>query len=538
MSHSTMKNPGRRLPCRLLPVLLACVCGIARGAPEPKVEMTVQLPPFIIEHATGPRWRYMQIPRFEILSRCNDLTTEQLALAVHRANQLLGLVLPERFQVALDAPQGLIFYDQKLWPATEQAAVAAMLRKRSVAGPGGPSAPPRIRLEPVTGGRSAGTSPLAEEVGGEFFTNYMLADADTITTFALISESTIDPMASNLTPSYVSNLLQSRVPALSDWFTRGFMGLYRGMEFRGQDVTLRLGRWEGAGPDEAAPSDLASVGVLFAGDDDAAATNPGKWLILCERFVAWGLDPEGNRRDGFWQLVELAATEPVTEDLFRACLGVDFATAAVQLREHAATPRTLRWELPAERARLPSAPLDDASSRQVARIKGEWERLEARYVRRVQPDLEAHYVDLARGTLRKAYDRGDRDPRLLASLGLLEAEDGDKVAARGYLAEAVERGVVRPRAYYELARVRYDQIVGRSKRNDGKFPAQQVEPIVQPLLAGMKQSPRLAAAYELLAHVSALGLEPPAPEVLEALAEGARLFPQKRDRLLELALKP
>lgn len=505
--------------------------GSTAAAPEPQVEMTVQLPPFIVEQAAGPRWRYLQIPRFEILSRCNDLTTEQLALAFHRANQLLGLVLPERYQVALDAPQGLIFYDQKLWPATEQAAVAAMLRDRALVGSGGTKAPPRVRLEPVIGGAPDKPAAVPADL---FFSNLMLADADTITTFALVSESTIDPQASYLTPGYVGNLLDSRAPALPGWFIHGFMGLYRGMEFRGPAVTARLGRWEDGQPG----ADLLPLGAVFAGGETVEAEHPTRWQAQCERFVAWGLDPKGGRRDGFWQLVELAATEPVTEELFQACLGLDFAAATLQLREHAATPRTLRWELPAEKARLPSASLEDASSRQVARIKGEWERLEARYVRKNQPDLEEHYVGLARRTLRKAYDREDRDPRLLASLGLLELEAGDKQAAVAHLEAAVAGGVVRPRAYFELARLRYDQLVGRSTRNDGKFPAEQVAPIVQPLLAGMKQSPALAAAYELLAHVSALSLEPPTPEVLDALAEGERLYPAKRNRLLKLITQP
>lgn len=589
MSHSTMKNPGRRLHCRLFPALLACVCGIARGAPEPKVEMTVQLPPFIIEQAAGPKWRYTRIPRFEILSRCHDLTTEQLALAFHRANQLLGLVLPERFQLALDVPQALIFYDEELWPVAEQQAVAAMLKSHPPARADGlpaPGAPPRVQLEPITGSRLVGAGPPpGAAVRDRFFSNLMLTDADSITTFALVSKSNIDPQRSYLTTAYVRNLLQNRTPALPDWFTAGFMRLYDRMIFEGNTVTVNPLRWDAAlvHPSLAEPEIAQSAPPLRArralefgqqplnlanpGDQfrrDTPATKPKEtapkpelrlplagfvegvvpagdlspWLEQAELLVSWGLDPANGRAGAFWTWLDRATAEPTTEALFQECLGLDYAAAVRLIIAYSANHRGIRWELPEALSLPPPDPLLDATPLQIARLKGEWERLEARYVRKHQPDLEDHYVSLARRTLRRAYDRGDRDPRMVASLGLLELDAGNKTEAVTLLEDAVQREAVRPRAYYELARVRYDQIVGRSKRNDGKFPAEQVEPIVQPLLAGMKQSPRLAAAYELLAHVSALSLEPPTPEVFEALAEGARLFPQKRDRLLELATQP
>ena len=90
--------------------------------------MTVQLPPFIVDQTAGPPWRYYQTPGFEILSRCKDPTTERLALAFNRGNELLDVILPARFQGAMDVPKALIFYDENLWPVSQQNAVAAMLQ--------------------------------------------------------------------------------------------------------------------------------------------------------------------------------------------------------------------------------------------------------------------------------------------------------------------------------------------------------------------------------------------------------------------------
>ena len=601
---------------RRLRHLLLVLCGIATIAPaatEPKVEMTVQLPPFIIEQPAGPKWRYTRIPRFEILSRCHDLTTEQLALAFHRANQMLGLVLPERFQLALDVPQALIFYDEELWPVAEQQAVAAMLKAQPPARPDAPptpGTPPRVQLEPVTGAKLLGAGPPpGAAVRESFFSNLMLTDADSITTFALVSKSNIDPQRSYLTTAYVRNLLQNRTPALPDWLTAGFMRLYDRMIFEDNTVTVKPLRWDAvvvhherdrpesgqdgrekgfdllrtanrddmqrgktrrelelgkqslpfplqeaehirresaarnpsapiANPNEAAPEPelrlpLAGLveGVVPVGDLSA-------WLEQAELLVSWGLDPANGRADAFWKWLDHLGTEPATEALFQECLGLDYAAAARSVIAYSVNHRGVRWTLPDHLARPPIQPLEDATPRQIARLKGEWERLEARYVRKNQPDLEDHYVTLARRTLRRAYDRDDRDPRLIASLGLLELDAGNKAEALALLEQAVQAGVVRPRAYYELARLRYDHVFGRSTRNDGKFSAEQVASVVEPLLAGMKQSPPLDAAYELLAHIGAQSVEPPSEEVLAALAEGARLFPQKRDRLLELATQP
>jgi hypothetical protein len=506
----------------------------ARAAAETKVEMTVQLPPFIIEQPAGPRWRYLRTPRFEVLSRCDGLTTEQIATGLHRANQLLAEIVPERFHVTFDVPPAVILYEQRLWSAKEQEAMLAVLGRN----PADASRPagPRQAVEPVTGASVISGRETSSPARGFFFRNLMLADADTMTTFVMVSDAAIDPEASYLAPAYVRGLLRSRVPALPEWFITGFMQLYGGMEFSGPSVSVRVARWQhgGMGGGVADPRFLPWGDLLTDRQPDG---DWARWLAQCELFVAWGLDPNGGRRDGFWQLLERAASEPVTESLVRECLGLAYAGLDASVAGHGATTRTLRWTLSNAAARLPGK-LEDASSRQVARIKGEWERLEVRYVRQHRPELAGHYLELARGTLRRAYDRGDRDPQLLASLGLLELEAGDKAAAIGYLEQAAEGGVVRPRAYFELARLRYDQLVGRSTREDGKYTAGQVESVVRPLLAGTRQSPALAASYQLMAHVAAQGVEPPSREVTEALREGARLFPAKRQELVDHAFRP
>jgi len=368
----------------------------------------------------------------------------------------------------------------------------------------------------------------------------MLTDADTLVTFALVSEATIDPQRSYLTPAYVRTLLQSRVPALPDWFTAGFLRLYDRMEFDDNTVAVNplrfdLPRKPPVNPGEASPEpELLPLADFLA--STVPTGNPLPWLAQAELIVSWGLDPAHGRTAAFWTLIERASTGPVNGAVFQECLGLDFATATKEIIAFSSNHRGMRWTLPDDLARPPSFPLGAATAQQIARIKGEWERLEARYVRKNQPDLEDSYVALARRTLRKSYDRGDRDPRLLASLGLLELEAGDQTAALGFLEEAISGAVIRPRAHYALSRLRYDHLFGRSTRNDDKFTAEQTEPILRPLLAATRQAPPLEGIYELMAQVCLNRVEPPSPQELEALAQGARFFPRNEALVRHVSL--
>ncbi|HRP06153.1 MAG TPA: hypothetical protein PLV87_14660, partial [Opitutaceae bacterium] len=61
-------------------------------------------------------------------------------------------------------------------------------------------------------------------------------------------------------------------------------------------------------------------------------------------------------------------------------------------------------------AKVPKSPaikLRDATPLDVARIRGDWERLQISFVRKAFPDVVDKYVEQARKTLRKPYDQGD-----------------------------------------------------------------------------------------------------------------------------------
>ncbi len=512
--------PFPRPACLFVASALLAGAGWA-GTPPAKVEMFVQLPPFIVEQPRGWTWRYTEFPGGEVLSNCDDGRTREMAWAFHRANRLLDVLVPPRFQRHLDVPQALIFVDQRLWAQAERAALETMHRT---------TGPNYLSGLPVPDNRPEGT----------FYTNLTLSDVDAITTFTLVTPDQAAADEANLTPAFVGDVIRDRQPQLPVWFTSAFLRLYPRLRFSSAAILLRATDWEfsrrfvPARKGRRPASELLPPTRLFDEGSLNADTDVSAWLDQAELFVAWGLDPAGGRAAQFWRFLDRSATAPVTEDLFRECFGLDFTAANAALLAYAAMPHAIEWPLPDDLRTAPAYSVRDANSAEIARIKGEWERLEARYVHTAAPALEADYIRLARQTLHRALDRGLRDPRAVASLGLLELEAGDRAAARDLLAEAVHLRVVRPRAYFELARLRYHDLRARSPRDDGRLTAEETVEVTAPLLVALQQAPPLLPVARFLVHVALESAAPPSADVLTALAATQSWFPRQRDYLSEI----
>jgi hypothetical protein len=203
----------------------------------------VALPPFIVEEATkGPPWRYAEMPGFEILSRCGDNTTRELAAAHARVHQLLALMLPESLQVLFAVPKKIIFYDAALQPAASQEVIADMLRRQ-----------PKDAAAPVEafppGERGIRFQPPQRRYS--FMPNLRLWDTDAMAVFAIVKSDATDLDRMALTSDYVAYLLKSRTPALPTWFVAGVLSLHEQADFNGNELTLPAGLWISAADTEA-----------------------------------------------------------------------------------------------------------------------------------------------------------------------------------------------------------------------------------------------------------------------------------------------
>lgn len=570
-------------------VILSCVALPTRGVSE-EIGSVLKLPPLIVEGTAGQKWRYAPFPGYEILSRCEDAKTKQLFLAFYRAHELLDAMLPVRFQLQLDVPKAMIFYDEELWPIAEQENVATMLRLNPPSHPAASGDEARQRqsardsLVPLSGLSALGLKPRQENPESHFFGNMCLSDVDSITTFALVSRAMVDEQDTYLTPAYVETLLNRRTPQLPAWFRSGFLSLYgklkvhdgtlsimrsssggitasvshrnlsvspnspfssgkRFMKLEEQDTTVtRIGPSYLGAASFAPLSKTLVNGVLPIGTvlDERAldhGISESEWLAETELFVRWGIDPsDPSRTRAFWKFVELSISEPISEQLFEKCFGLNSAQISQQLTAFLPRSDQLEWSADKRSENNSRLELRDATRGEIARIKGEWERLETRYIRKNLPEFEIPFLTQARNTLHRAYARGDRDPRLVDSLALLELDAGEIPAARGYLEEAANQPLVRPRANFELARLRYEETDGRSTRDDGKISAKEAASIVEPLWLACRQKPAIPQVYELMADASVNCAAPPQPATMEALEEGVRLFPKDGELVYRVAL--
>jgi tetratricopeptide (TPR) repeat protein len=517
--------------------LLLGLAGLAmRGADE----TAVALPPFIVEEASkGPPWRYGEAMGYEILSRCNDKTTRQIVESHYQLHELLADILPRSLQVQMTVPRALILYDEELQPAASKEVISRMLND---ARPGIPTE----EYSPMGGMRGLRPPNPTPSRRFTFLPNLRLWDRDAMMVF-MISRDGFDGDRLSLTQDYVTFLVRSRLPALPLWFTSGFLSLHRQIKYEGNRLSAEPLEWISHAYTTALKKDpktappVAPLADFFAARQRPDATTPIRvspldaWQSQAELFVRWGLDERAKeRRAAFWKFVEQSATQGVSEALFQECFGMDFAAGLEQLTAYlpTAVQRTMRFK-PERMEKLPPFTLVNASEGQIARLKGDWERLEIAYVKTLSPGLDQKYLEQARKTLQRAYDHDERDPRLLAVMGLCEADAGNASKAREYLESAVQIGPVRPRAYYELARLRFEEAGANPGAEGGRLSVTQMADVFALLFKAREQQPPLPEVYELIADVWLRAGAAPSRRHLAVLDEGVQLFPRRP----ELALK-
>ena len=497
------------------------------------------LPPFLVEEAAQRLpWRHAEFEDLEILSSCRDRLTRELVANHLRLHALLGELLPPALQLRTTEKRILLFVDSAHQPASSQEIVTQMVTTSA----------DKSRLEdavvPLEPGRLRRPPPPRYT----FLPNLRLWDRDASALFAIVKESEFDASRVALTPSYIAYLLQNRLPALPPWFVSGVLTLATRARFAEDALTIERLDWPArsgsaallGGPQANQP--LLPLAEFFAGDlapgEAAGGEALSLWQAQAALFVRWGLAGRGApRREALWTFVARAAVEPVTEALFRECLNLDFATAHQQLTQHLAEAMRDRLTLrPAQRPREPELSLQPADDTEIARIKGDWERLEVGYVRTQFPMFTQKYIEQARRTLMRAYDAGRRDPRLLAVIGLCEVDAGNDAGARDFLEAAAAQGKpLRARAWYELARLRFAAMGAQNAGDGRRLAAEQADTVLAPLMAARGQQPPLAEVYQLMAETWAVSAPAPTRDQLAVLEEGVRLFPRRTELVYRTA---
>lgn len=235
----------------------------------------------------------------------------------------------------------------------------------------------------------------------------------------------------------------------------------------------------------------------------------------------------GRYKQGFIQFAARTSVQPPTEALFKECFGIGYKAMAFELRGYTdfTDYKTTVFEArKGENILAPSPKIQPrpATDGEIGRIKGETLRLGGR-------------EDGARNEFIIAYLRGDRDPQLLGSLGLMARRRADDARAHTYL-EAVAAAPVtipRPRAYLEIARLR---LARYAAAHPGRpLDAPELKNVLTPLLAGQKLPQQLVELYLEIAKAWTNTTVVAQREDLAVMEQGMSYFPQNGRLILVTA---
>ena len=567
---------GREVMKTPLFILCGGWCFLLNSLPAASIEVpgpVLELPPMVVTANQGLTWRHAEMPGYEILSCCSDAMTRDFMQGLSRAEALLQLLVPKEYWAKSDVPRVIILSVPENLALMPQELLGEENSKPGLI----------YRGERLT------------RDGSRIVPNLELGDRDCSMVFATLDPLNFDQERFIMHPAHVRSLLTNRRPPWPDWLVTGAANLYLGLyaatesaeshehEYGSEVQQLLSSRIGGAGKPRSrrdtvtvefrALRDTFSIPALewiseeqtkvliaektrgVSGKTPAAQENELKrfiplqsmlthqpsnesadwpvWNAQATLFVRWALGSESPaRKEAFWRFVaQTAKGEPATENTFRAAFGYGYDQALVELTEYLRVAIRSPIEVHLPKASPAKAEIRLATETEILRLKEDWTRLVASYLKTRFP--EAGLPDQRHRAALRACAEGNRDPRLLAAVGLYESDMEHDKSAQALLEAAAEAKVVRPRVYSELARLRY-----ALKRNfDGSpISAADAAYTVAPLMVGFGQSPPLREYYSLAAEIwlnSEISLT---PENIRWLTRGLELFPEDMDLLYRVAL--
>jgi tetratricopeptide (TPR) repeat protein len=515
---------------------LAALSGPSDNSYSPG-EVTV-LEPVFVEASSGNPWFYFSVPGFEVISHCPEGFNETYARALQISTAARLAVLPASFWGDMPTPMKIVLYN----------------REPEAHGAFGGGNPIDLKWSSADG-RSVGmgsiqhSHPVTVGDGDTFINcgNYWNVQAS-------IDNFSVDPDS--------DMRIRNRVPEFPTWFLEGMegqYGLYPNRIIQSAMFTCTLvlpsATWISYSETEAVQNEakerhkdgkahrweMLPLADVFSGSVAADKRDLGNSEGAL--FVRWGLYGSGNRR-GFLDFVDRASREPVTEQLFRRCLGIGYDEALMRLNDY--LPKAVSGPISVPIAVPEKTPdLREASSVEVARIIGDWGRLEGRSLGTASFDngslamgnfqYQRDCLDQADRLFERVYRRGNTDPLFLAAFGLYELQVGDNVRARDALERATKAGVPRPRAYVDLARMRLDESLPSVQGGIGDLSEEDFSEITDLLTTARVQMPSLLATYDILARVLEHAPKKPDREHIRPLEEAMELFPRNASLAYKLA---
>ncbi len=252
------------------------------------------------------------------------------------------------------------------------------------------------------------------------------------------------------------------------------------------------------------------------------------WEAQCYAWVHMCLYGQNMKyQKGFVKYIARSSTETANEALFKECFGKTYKEMALELRGYISFTnyKAMQYTAKTKKDQLPDAPpftIRDATDAEVGRIVGTALRL-------------GGHGEQAHNMLIAPYIRGERDPQLLAALGLDEKLAGNDDRARKFLEAAATAKVERPRAYLELAGLRLNEAKAKPAAGE-KLSEAQVKKVLEPLLVARTQKPPMAAVYTLIAETWNQSAVAPTRDQFNVVLEGVQTFPRSTNLVMQATI--
>ncbi len=493
-------------------LLILGLAASAAGGPAaetPAAPGVVELPAFEVKDSRllppPEAWKYAEIPGFEILSRISERETKRFVRDFLLLQEVIEVIMPGLTRGQVAVPTALILCGGR--------------------GKGFDEFLPAEQSDERYGTNSLFfRDPERAAIVIDFALSELRVDADTV--------EDADPYRAFYI-EYFRFLIRRQLNAPPPpWFEEGLVQLFGAVDFSRKSITFgQIGDGFGAEKIGDFNQILARRAIMPFGEmlaPDGPRARSREWKAQCYAFVHLCLYGNGRKyQRPFLQFVNRLANEPPSDALFKECFGKTYRQMAVELRGHIqfTVYNAMRYEAKKGQAGLPEPPpveLRDAADADVGRIKGEVLRL-------------GRHGEEARNALIAPYVRGERDPRLLAALGLDELQAGRPERAERFLEAAVQAKVVRARAHLELSRLRLRAARAEPAAAGGRLGSAQVAAVLTPLFTAMRQPPPLAEVYSLVAEAWSVSEASPLPEHLAVVIEGINRFPRDMALLMQAA---
>jgi hypothetical protein len=475
---------------------------------EPPVGPIIELPKFEVTDSRllppPEKWRYAAIPGFEVLSNVSERETKRFVQDF--------LLLQEAVNVIMPGLRG-----------------------------GGVSVPTSL----IIAGRGDGFNRFVPTDRGDdrYRTNSLFFDdpergaivVDFAQSELLLEDNTTqesDPYRAFYREYFrflIRRMAGQKPPA---WFEEGLVQLFSSIDFTKKWINFaQIG--DGFGGERTGDFNtllvrraLMPFPELFS--ETRGQTRSTFWSAQAYAFVHMCLYGRGQiYQKPFVQFLSRIGSEPPTEEIFKECFKKDYKKMLLELRGYIGFTdyKSIRFTAKKGQA-LPEPPpytLRAADEAEVGRILGETLRLGGH-------GEKAHLALIA------PYIRGERDPALLAALGLDERRAKHDDRALKFLEAAAKAGVVRPRADLELARLRLAGLPAGSAEGETRLTESQAARVLEPLLVACRQPPPMAEVYELVAAIWMRSEKPPTREDLKVINQGVNHFSRRPSLLWRVAL--